>query len=176
MPCRVRKAGPTQSRCGRVCVWCHCRRQTRRHIRRRPDEKKKEEKRGCAVASHCINCRYITPTGQVTFSEYGVPRDYSVSSTHSIFVPMSKSNGGGASKLPCGVACATWLTASLSLVGDPCVAAGPASRVPSSLRGALATSGRDVGRRQGGSRPAQQPRKFSMRCVCSVLQLVLKKV
>ncbi len=46
--------------------------------------------------------------------------------------------------------CATWLTASLSLVGDPCVAAGPASRVPSSLRGALATSGRDVGRRQGG--------------------------
>ena len=70
------------------------------------DEKKKEEKEGVLRHRHCINCRYITPSGQVTFPEYGIPRDYSVSSTHSIFVPMSKSNGGGgASKLPCGVAC-----------------------------------------------------------------------
>ena len=175
MPCRVRKAGPTQSRCG--CGWCHCRRQTRRHIRRRPDEKKKEEKRGCAVASHCIASTADislrparSPSLKTEYREM-IP----CPALKSIFVPTSKSNGG-VSKLPCGIACATWLTASLSLVGDPCVAAGPASRVPSSLRGALATSGRDVGRRQGGSRPAQQPRKFSMRCVCSVLQLVLKKV
>ena len=69
--------------------------------------------------------------------------------------------------------CATWLTASLSLVGDPCVAAGPASRVPSSLRGALATSGRDVGRRQGGvSASTATPKIFDAVRVCSVLQLV----
>ena len=97
-----------------------------------------------------------------------------------VFVPMSasKSNEWMVVRGRCRVVlrvwpCATWLTASLSLVGDPCVAAGPASRVPSSLRGALATSGRDVGRRQGGvSASTATPKIFDAVRVCSVLQLV----